>query len=1107
MRSSHPWGFLLCLMFLSSTIHADGSEPSAQTNTTAAVTFSKLPLTFEPNLGQGPGAAEYLTRSGSMQAGVSGTGLRIRLRSGQKPVDLAMTLAGAKEHAAASPSEKTGGEANYLLGADPSKWKTHIPLYGRVRYNDVYPGIDLVFYGNNGHLEHDFVVQPGSDYRSIRIRFDGAKTVGLSKDGDLAVGVETGTLVLHAPVVYQERDGERLMRSGHFVLGKDGVSFAVDGYDPTLRLIIDPVLDFATYLANQNLTVKSAAVDSAGNTYIVGQTFESTYPVTAGAFQTTCTACAAQKPEIFITKLNPTGTVQVYSTFLGGSSYNEGDGITVDATGDAIVVGYTTSPDFPLKNAVASGTPSPSNTGFVTSLAVDGASLNFSSLLGGNSTQQAGDTYLQGVAADVSGNIYVSGVTESPYIPQTSGALNAGTPSYGNAYVFLTKLQPSGSLGYGAVLGSTGQASNCCSVVGVAVDSSGDAYLAGSVASNSVSPTSTAPAWPTTPGVYQTQLITAGQAAPFAAEVSPDGSKFVYSTLVTTGVATAMALTQTQEMLIVGTPFSGYPTTGDAFDTAPSQSFIAKLSADGTQLLYSSYFGTATGIGNVILANVTTDSAGDVWLAGNDRQPQNVPLVHPLQSLPGDTITPIQTAFVSEFDPAIQNLLFSTYFNGNQGGSLAAGLGVDSQGRAHFVGTGMDDVPTTSSAFLGSVTPPPSGYSYQFGFAALMDPAAPGPGICFPENINYVATLGSSLQEPLAVTNCGTAPLTISAIQISGSAFTMPSAQPCQVTLAVGAACSLPITFTPSTAQSSFGTLAFSSNATVANTILPIQGTAVMQQGPAVTLSKSSVDFGSVNVGFSSSEQLLQVMNVGIGTLMVSSITASGDFSQTNDCNAGVLGNEECTVYLTFTPTAMGTRTGTLTISSNAPGSPQTIPLSGTGASVLSIAPQTPTLTLVSAGGSATSVIQVSGQNGFSGGAALSCNVKFQGSGAVNAPPTCSLSPAQVQVTSGAMATSTLTVSTPTASASTETRREAPWSLAALLFVWAVPFRRRREGMLLSLIGVVLAGCLLGCGGGGSASSTPPPNNAGSTVGAYQVTVTATSGAVTSSATVAVNVK
>lgn len=236
-----------------------------------------------------------------------------------------------------------------------------------------------------------------------------------------------------------------------------------------------------------------------------------------------------------------------------------------------------------------------------------------------------------------------------------------------------------------------------------------------------------------------------------------------------------------------------------------------------------------------------------------------------------------------------------------------------------------------------------------------------------------------------------------------------------------------------------------------------------------------------------SSDQLLQVMNVGNGTLMVSSITASGDFSQTNNCNAGVLGNEECTVYLTFTPTA----TGTLTISSNAAGSPQTVALSGTGASVLSIAPQTPTLTLASVGGSATSVIQVSGQNGFSGAAALSCNVKFQGSGTVSAPPTCSLSPAQVQVTSG----------------STETRRDVPWSLAALLFVGAVPFRRRREGVLLSVIGVVLAGCLLGCGGGGSGSSTPPPNQAGSTVGAYQVTVTVTNEAVTSSATVAVNVQ
>jgi hypothetical protein len=183
------------------------------------------------------------------------------------------------------------------------------------------------------------------------------------------------------------------------------------------------------------------------------------------------------------------------------------------------------------------------------------------------------------------------------------------------------------------------------------------------------------------------------------------------------------------------------------------------------------------------------------------------------------------------------------------------------------------------------------------------------------------------------------------------------------------------------------------------------------------------------------------------------------------------------------------------------------VSLTGTGVSALSIVAATPTLNLASAGGSATSAIQLSGQNGFTGTAALSCTVQFQGSGTPNASPSCSLSPAQVQVTSGATAASTLTVSIPTTTASEGEGRHLSWSLAAMLFLGVLPLRRWRGSVLLTVIGVVCAGCMLGCGGGSSGGSTPPPINPGSTAGAYQVTVTATSGKVTSSANVTVNVQ
>lgn len=209
-------------------------------------------------------------------------------------------LAGANSNTKLVSYERTGGESNYLLGSDPSRWKTHVPQFGRLRSQNVYPGVDLVFYGNNGRLEHDFVVQPGSNYHAIRIRYEGQRSLHLTPEGDLAIAAGSGILSVHAPRVYQERDGQKIARAGRFVVNGDEVSFSVQQFDHALPLIIDPVLYYATYLTNQDLHVNGVAVDTSGNTYIVGLTFYTTYPVTTGAVQTTCTACASNKPDVFV---------------------------------------------------------------------------------------------------------------------------------------------------------------------------------------------------------------------------------------------------------------------------------------------------------------------------------------------------------------------------------------------------------------------------------------------------------------------------------------------------------------------------------------------------------------------------------------------------------------------------------------------------------------------------------------------------------------------------------------------------------------------------------------------------------------------------------------
>ena len=931
--------------------------------------IATLPLAFEPNIGEAPADQLYLTRSAAMQIGFSANTVRLN--------GLSMNLVGGNKDAQITASEKTGGESNYLLGDQPSSWKTHIPQYGRLTYKEVYPGIDLTFYGSGGRVEHDFVVQPGADYRQIKLQYEGARKLAISPSGDLQIAVKDGELTVHAPHIYQEKAGNRQNRSGRFLLLADGaVSFKVDAFDPSLPLVIDPVLDYSTYLANLSLYVYSAAVDASGNTYIAGLTFSSSYPVTSGALQATCASCPS-KPDVFITKLNATGTAQVYSTFLGGNDYDDPESIAVDSNGNVVVGGYTASTDFPLKNAISSGTPT-SYDGFVTSLAPDGASLNFSSRLGGGGSNLAGTTSAWSVATDSSGNAYVAGTTGSPYLPVTPGALNAASPTYADSYVFLTKFAPAGSLVYSGILGATGSASECCNVAGLAVDSTGNAYVAGTVGVTigTIGTSATTP-WPITPGAYQSQMISPNNIAPFVAKVSADGSTLLYSTLVTTGIANSMALTSDGQVILAGAAYPNYPVTSDAFSSKVGTSFIAKLNADGSQLAYSTYFSTPTADTGAYITKLAVDGDGDVWIGGNTGYTQNVPLVLPLQSVPGLPAA-VASAFVSEFDPQIHNLLFSTYFNGVQSGSSIAGLAMDSQGRAHIAGTGSFDMPTTPSAFLGAVTPPPPNYTYYYGFAALIDPATAGPGICFPRSAGAYAQVGSSAQSSFTITNCGSAPLTISSIELSSPVFALGSGGNCIATLPAQATCTVSLTFTPVVAGNSSATVTVTSNATIPTYNISVTGLAT---APTLFVQPTSLTFPAQVLGDSASGSSLTVVvaNSGTAPLIVYPAQAviTGDFSiVSNDCSSPVpppgspTKGSGCTFTIAFNPSALGARTGTFTIASNDPVHPSlAIPLSGTAIATYIV----PALTSLSApsGCGGYHPIQSSGQ----GHELLSCLV------------------------------------------------------------------------------------------------------------------------------------
>lgn len=796
-----------------------GAAHAASGSAQAKAIMARLPFAFEPSAD----GRTYLSHTGSSWTRVSPTGFQVEEGRSQDAA-IGMELVGTAGQGAMT-AEEPAGEANYLLGADMSHWRRHVPEYGRVVSRNVYRGIDLVFHGSEGRLEHDFVVAPQADYRAIRMRY--TAQASLTTDGELRIERDAGLMIVHAPVAYQEISGRQVTRESHFVLAKGEVSFAVGDYDRSRPLVIDPVLDYGTYLADQDLHVAAMAVDSAGNTYITGLSFLDSYPVTAGAVQTTCASCP-NKPDVFVTKLNAAGTAQVYSTFLGGNDYDESLAITVDGQGNAIVAGRTGSSDFPVKNPLDSGRPT-LFAGFATSLTPDGSGLNFSTILAGaDAAGHGGNTYIKAVATDSNGNAYVGGLSDATTVPLTPGALDAVAPGYPTQFYFMTKLSRTGALLYGAILGQVDPTSECCSLDKITVNPQGELLIAGTIGSDY---NTGAVHWPTTPGAYQTAALAPSGASPIVAKLAADGSHFLFSTLAGAGVVRDAVVDATGATLLLGDTFSPVPVTADAYLSQSAGGFLEKISADGTRLLYASYLGdpSSTGFSTLTTSNIALDSSGNVWVEG--QVSGSFPVVHPLQSLlPGG---PSQTGFLSEFDPAMHTLLFSTYFAGNLGGFQPAGLAFDSVGKLHLAGAGPFDMPTTSGALRETVTPPPPDYSYSFGYVGLIDPAAANPGLCVKEPVPLTAELGSSTQASIPLTNCGLAPLTISGTQISGLGLNLPTPTACDTTIAPGDTCTLPLSFTPQITLQTAAVLTIDSNAMVKESIVPFDAIGICHVRPS----------------------------------------------------------------------------------------------------------------------------------------------------------------------------------------------------------------------------------------------------------------------------------
>jgi uncharacterized repeat protein (TIGR01451 family) len=673
----------------------DKAAPAqAVQRTSSRAAYATLPLSFESNSGQTDSRVKFLARGSGFNIFLTHEGVTLHLRrpgalasktDAGDPAEpatatdtahavLGLRLAGANPTPPATGLDELPGKSNYVLGHDPRKWRTGVTRYARVSYGDVYPGVDLVFYGNQSQLEYDFLVAPGADASRIQLQLDGADAERVDENGDLIVRVADSEIRQLRPVVYQEWDGRRHFLSGRYVLrGAHQVGFMVSGSRPDQRLVIDPVLAYSSFLGGSGLDVAHAvAVDSSGNVYLTGETLSINFP-TQSAEQ----PANAGGSDAFVTKLDPTGRVVIFSTYLGGSG-NENDyrsgvdasGVAVDGAGNVYLTGRTSSIDFPVRNALQGSFRGPDYDAFVAKLSADGSTLMYSTYLGG----QANDSG-NGLAVDSAGNVYVTGGTKSDDFPITPGAFQGSFQGLVEAYV--AKIDPT-QQGTASLIYSTylrGQGLGIDRGTAVAVDSAGNAYVTGRTDS---------PQFPTTPNAFQVTI--GGTTDAFVTVLNPTGTSVVYSTFLGGNgldVGNGIAVDAAGNAFITGETASTNFQTLNGFQNASaggSDAFVVQLDPTGTLLVYATYLG---GSGRDRSTGIALDAAGKVWVTG-ETSSGNFPTINAFQAGLGGG----QDAFVSRLDLSQQgaaSLLFSSFLGGS-GNDVGFGIAINATGDAWIVG-------------------------------------------------------------------------------------------------------------------------------------------------------------------------------------------------------------------------------------------------------------------------------------------------------------------------------------------------------------------------------------------------------------------------------------
>lgn len=606
-------------------------DPKKRTNVIRQ--FAELPLSFEANRGQADPRAKFVARGKEFSVFLTATEVVLALR-GIRAADaepekgrhlpempgrtasravVRMEMLGANPAPRVTAMDPLPSKSNYFIGKDPARWRTNIPQYGRVRFREVYPGVDVVYYGNQGRLEFDLEIAPRADAGVIRLGFTGTSNLRTDSGENLVLETAAGEVRQEKPKIYQiVRDARRQIEGKYVIEGRNQVRIALGAYDNSRPLVIDPVISYATYLGgNSRDYARAIAVDAAGNAYITGDTYSDNFPLTPGA-----PYADFQFHEALVCKLADSGTSLAYSTYIGsGLADAIGYGISVDAAGNAYVTGYANGYDFPITPG-APQTQGMNHDAFVAKLDSSGSTLLYSVRLGG-----AGSDYANGIAIDNAGNAVITGYTLSRPFPTFNAYQpdRGGFPTGATVDAFAAKLNDLGTQWlYSTYLGGSsldyGNA--------VAVDSSGNSYFTGYTYSSD---------FPSTPGAFRST----GDIDVFVCKFNASGSTLIYSALLGGSggdYGNGIGVDAAGSAYITGKSYSDdFPITPDAVQpsmTGYESAFVTKLNPAGTALVFSTYLGgNGMASGNAI----ALDKAGNAWVTG-ETDSSNFPTVQPIQS-------------------------------------------------------------------------------------------------------------------------------------------------------------------------------------------------------------------------------------------------------------------------------------------------------------------------------------------------------------------------------------------------------------------------------------------------------------------------------------------